>query len=158
MKRFLLTLVLGASTVLSAQVVSLDEWEVMPSYIPTNIDVFPTWPGCESLSDSDSIESCFTESLKAFLFNEFQLPATTRNLGIHGKVWAGFIIEEDGTLGPVTLLKPLESYVDNEVIRVVQQLPPMARPGYFKDKPVTVRFSVPINVQLNTPTAANAQP
>ena len=158
MKRFLLTLALGASTVLSAQVVSVDEWEVMPSYIPTNIDVFPTWPGCESLSDSDSIESCFTESLKAFLLHEFQLPATTRNLGIHGKVWVGFIIEEDGNLGPVTLLKPLESYVDNEVIRVVQQLPPMARPGYFKDKPVTVRFSVPINVQLNTPTAADAQP
>lgn len=141
-----------------AQVVSVDEWEVMPSYIPTNIDVFPTWPGCESLSDSDSIESCFTESLKAFLLHEFQLPATTRNLGIHGKVWVGFIIEEDGTLGPVTLLKSLESYVDNEVIRVVQQLPPMARPGYFKDKPVTVRFSVPINVQLNTPIAADAQP
>lgn len=158
MKRFLLTLVLGASTVLSAQVVSVDEWEVMPSYIPTKIDVFPTWPGCESLSDSDSIESCFTESLRAFLLHEFQLPETTRNLGIHGKVWVGFIIEEDGTLGPITLLKSLESYVDNEVIRVVQQLPPMTRPGYFKDKPVTVRFSVPINVQLNTPTAADAQP
>lgn len=129
-----------------AQVVRADEWEGIPAFSFPEVDKKPIWPGCETLLVKNALDSCFTQNLAEFINQEFQFPPTTQNLGIEGKIWIGFIIEEDGSLGPVTLLRSVEPYVDNEAIRVIQTLPPMAQPGFNDGKPVRTRYALPINV------------
>ncbi len=63
--------------------------------------------------------------------------------GVSGVVTAKFVIEKDGTVGPVEVLNSPSELFSNEVARVISTSPAWT-PGTKDDKPVRVFFIVPI--------------
>jgi TonB family protein len=68
--------------------------------------------------------------------------------GIQGKVFIGFVVEKDGTVSTVQVLRSVDKSNDDEAVRVVLSSPKW-KPGYQRGQPVRVRFSITVNFALN---------
>ncbi|MDO4770587.1 M56 family metallopeptidase [Porphyromonas sp.] len=74
-------------------------------------------------------------------------PEEAINKNINGRVIVGFIVEKDGNLSNVKVIKSAHPLLDAEAVRVVEQL--KFTPGRQEDgTPVRVRFSLPINFRI----------
>jgi protein TonB len=66
---------------------------------------------------------------------------------IQGKVLLTFIVEPDGSISNVTVLKSVDPLIDNEAIKAIESSPKWS-PGYQRGKPVRVRYSMWLNFQI----------
>ena len=64
-----------------------------------------------------------------------------------GKVYVQFIIEKDGTVTNVRIVRSVDAELDQEAVRVVSSMPRWT-PGKQRGKPVRVSFTLPIDFQL----------
>ena len=67
--------------------------------------------------------------------------------GIQGRVTVSFIVEKDGRVSNVRLLRSVQPSLDKEAIRVVKSMPKWT-PGKQNGKPVRVRFNLPVMFKL----------
>ena len=74
-------------------------------------------------------------------------PDIASEKGIQGKVTLSFLIDVDGSLKDIKVLRSVDPYLDNEAIRVVSTSPKWT-PGKQGGKVVKVRYSFPIHFQL----------
>ncbi|MDT8402003.1 MAG: TonB family protein [Bacteroidales bacterium] len=74
-------------------------------------------------------------------------PAEAATEGIQGKVFVMFVVNEDGYVSDVEILRGVHPSLDEEVIRVVSSSPVWS-PGLQRDIPVKVRFSITVKFQL----------
>lgn len=65
-----------------------------------------------------------------------------------GKVFITFVIERDGKISNITLSKGVENLLDEEALRVLK-IAPAWKPGMQGGQPVRVRYTLPINFQMN---------
>lgn len=63
---------------------------------------------------------------------------------VEGRVFIGFVIEKDGSVNEVKVIRGISELCDNEAIRVVKSMPNW-KPGQIKGQPVRVRFQLPVN-------------
>ncbi len=82
-----------------------------------------------------------------FIKTNLSYPQTARDKRTEGKVFVQFIINEDGRLSDVTVIKGLGDGCDEEAIRVVG-LSPNWKPGKQKGIPVKQRMVLPITFKL----------
>ena len=88
------------------------------------------------------------ESFYRFLGNELKYPRQAQRIGVEGKVFVQFVVEKDGSLSDVQVLRGIGAGCDEEAIRVMG-LVPNFRPGKQGDVRVRVRMVVPISFRLN---------
>ena len=67
--------------------------------------------------------------------------------GFTGKVIVTFVVEKDGTISDINVIKSLNPSFDKEAVRVVQLMPKWI-PGRQRGKNVRVRLTLPINFRL----------
>ena len=67
--------------------------------------------------------------------------------GIQGKVFVSFVVDKEGNISEVNILRGVDPCLDDEVIRVVQSSPEW-KPGKQRGAEVSVRFSITVNFQL----------
>lgn len=83
-----------------------------------------------------------TTGLINWIGANIQYPATTRHLN-EGKVIVNFIVEKDGTLSTIKIVRSLDPLLDAEAMRVVAQMPKW-RPAELNGEAVRVRYVLPI--------------
>jgi protein TonB len=83
-----------------------------------------------------------------FLQKNMRYPVIAQENGLSGKVFLSFIIEKDGHLSDITVLRKVGSGFDEEALRVLK-LAPAWKPGMQNGRPVRVKYTIPINFQLN---------
>lgn len=81
-------------------------------------------------------------------FNEFiarnvAYPAQARRMDIQGKVFVEFVVERDGTLTNIRVIKGIGAGCDEEAVRVVG-IAPKWIPGKQRGKPVRQKMILPI--------------
>lgn len=76
-----------------------------------------------------------------------QYPKIAAENGIQGKVFIMFVVEPDGTVTNVEIIRGVDPSLDNEALRVVNESPVWS-PGKQRGTPVRVRFSITVNFQL----------
>jgi protein TonB len=74
-------------------------------------------------------------------------PEIPKQNGIQGRVVIGFMIEPDGSVSNVKVIKGVDHYLDEEALRVVSSSPAWT-PGRHNARPVRVRFFLPISFRL----------
>lgn len=74
-------------------------------------------------------------------------PQIAAENGIQGKVFLMFVVEPDGSVSNVTIMRGVDPALDNEAVRVVESSPKWS-PGKQRGAPVRVRFSITVNFQL----------
>ena len=78
-----------------------------------------------------------------FVGERLRYPPTAARMGIQGRVYLEFVVDKDGTLGDMRVVKGIGAGCDQEAIRVLK-LVPKFKPGKQRGKPVKVRMVIPI--------------
>jgi protein TonB len=66
---------------------------------------------------------------------------------IRGTVYLTFIVEKDGSVSNVTVVKGIDPLLDNEAVKAISESPKWT-PGLQRGQPVRVRFSIPLNFKF----------
>ncbi len=89
------------------------------------------------------------DALRAFISENIVYPEDAKNQKQEGKVYVSFIINKEGQVGNVKLIKGTGiECLDNEAMRVISLLPQWT-PGRQRGEVVNVSFAVPINFKLD---------
>jgi len=82
-----------------------------------------------------------------YLAANFKYPAGARKNNIQGKVFLSFIVEKDGQLNDIQVMRALGGGTDEEAVRLLKESPKWT-PGYQGDSPVRVKYNIPITFSL----------
>lgn len=83
-----------------------------------------------------------------YLNKNINYPYVARTSGIEGRVDVSFIVDTDGSISDVKILRGIGGGCDEEAIRLVTGMP-LWEPGKQRGKPVKVRFNMPLIFILN---------
>ncbi len=83
-----------------------------------------------------------------FITENLVYPAKSKYNNIQGTVYVTFIIEPDGTINDVKILRGIGGGCDEECIRIIKLMPKWI-PGKLNGKPVRVQYNLPIKFTLN---------
>ncbi len=100
----------------------------------TVVEEQPSYPGGE-------------EARIGYLQQNIKYPEEAKELGIQGKVFVTFVVEVDGSITDVRVLRGIGGGCDEEAIRVVKSMPKWV-PGKQRGVPVRVQFNLPIKFTL----------
>lgn len=109
--------------------------------------------GDEETGDDDIFQ--IVEDVPTFPFGDVskwiaknvKYPQIAAENNIQGKVFMNFVIEKDGSITDVKVLRGVDPALDKEVIRVIKSMPKW-KPGKQRGKPVRVSFNLPITFTL----------
>lgn len=87
------------------------------------------------------------EGLMAYLNTNIKYPLIAEENGIQGRVVTTFIIERDGSITDVNVIRSVDPSLDKEAVRVVRSMPKW-NPGMMKGEPVRVKFTLPVTFRL----------
>jgi protein TonB len=86
--------------------------------------------------------------IAAYLFKNMQLPLVSRSENhIGGRVICQFVVEKDGSITNVRVVRSVDPGLDKEAIRVISSMPKWI-PGEQDGKKVRVRYTLPVNFRL----------
>ncbi|MDF3027901.1 MAG: Gram-negative bacterial tonB protein [Fluviicola sp.] len=87
-------------------------------------------------------------ALSRFLSDHAIYPQAAVERGIVGKVYIQFIVEADGSITCIKVVKGVDYLLDREAFRCVKKMPKF-KPAYRKGVPAPCTFSLPITFNLN---------
>lgn len=99
------------------------------------LEVPPTFPG--------GIEKFYQ-----YLNKSIKYPPMAAENNIQGKVFVSFVVERNGTLTDITVLRSLGGGTDEEAVRVLKASPTWI-PGVQNGKQVRVKYNIPISFSLS---------
>ena len=87
------------------------------------------------------------KSLFQFIADNTKYPADAKEKGIKGRVFVNFIVEPDGSVSDIRVLRGIGGGCDEEAVRVVESMPKW-KPGMQNGEVVRVSYNVPVNFRL----------
>ena len=112
--------------------------EVPPAVEETKIfevvEQMPSFPGGDA-------------ALMQFLSKNIKYPVVAEENGIQGRVIATFVVERDGSITDVKVVKSVDPSLDKEAIRVLKSMPKWI-PGKQNGSAVRVKYTVPVTFRL----------
>lgn len=87
------------------------------------------------------------KALYTYLGESIKYPKVAQEKDIEGTVYVTYVVEKDGTVTHVKILRGVHESLDKEAVRVVKEMPKW-EPGKEKGKPVRVQYSLPIKYTL----------
>lgn len=100
----------------------------------TIVEENPTFPGGMS-------------KLFQFIQDNIRYPEEARQKKIQGKVFVNFVVNMDGHIDRIRILKGISGGCDEEAVRMMSIMPKWI-PGRQSGRPVAVQYNLPINFQL----------
>ena len=98
------------------------------------VEVMPQYPGG-------------MPELMQYLAKNIKYPVQAQKKGIEGRVTVRFIVEKDGSISNVTVVRHIHPLLDKEAVRVIKAMPKWS-PGMLNGKPVRVKFNIPVAFRL----------
>jgi protein TonB len=111
------------------------------------VESVPVFPGCEDEKDNEARKACFQQQILKYVGRNFKFPEMARQMGIQGRVYVNFVIEKNGSISNVEVVRGVDQLLDDEAVRVVKSLPKV-QPAKQRGKPVRMSFTLPINAKL----------
>jgi len=97
------------------------------------------------------LNSCADNKMLKFVYSNIKYPNDARKKGIQGKVYLQFVIDKDGTVDDINVLRDPGGGLGDEAKRVIQLMNDQNikwKPGMQRGKPVKVRYTLPIKFSL----------
>ncbi|MDQ0640085.1 protein TonB [Pedobacter sp. W3I1] len=82
-----------------------------------------------------------------YMERNLRYPSRAQEEGAGGKVFVSFVVEKDGSITDVSVVKGIGFGCDEEAIKVIKKSP-LWKPGKNKGIPVRVRYNMAINFQM----------
>ncbi len=87
------------------------------------------------------------EELFNYLNKNIRYPVIAQENGLQGRVICQFVVNSDGSIVDVTVVRSVDPSLDKEAVRVIQAMPKW-KPGEQRGKAVRVRYTLPVNFRL----------
>ncbi len=120
------------------------------------VDQMPTYGVCEG--DIQEIKACSDKNMLGYIYANVNYPAAAKEEQAEGLGVVGFVVPADGTdIYDVKLVRsvggkdgstPGFSALDQEILRVVNDMPAEWKPGLKDGRPVNVQFNLPIKFKM----------
>jgi len=130
-----------------------DDWDeevVLPDSDMTPIkDELPA-PSNDDQSIYDVVDPMprFLEGdMAVWLGSHINYPPEAEDSSLQGTVVCQFIVEKDGSISNVNVVRSVDPLLDKEAVRVIESMPKWA-PGKKDGQPVRVKYTIPIKFQL----------
>jgi protein TonB len=107
-----------------------------PNKIFTAVEKEPNFPGGEA-------------AFANYLGKNIHYPAIAKENNVQGKVFLSFVVERDGSLTDIRVVRGIGSGCDDEAVRVLKASPKW-RPGIQNGRPVRVAYTIPISFTLQS--------
>ena len=111
-----------------------DDEEIEEQHIFLVVENMPEFPGGEA-------------AMYKFIGKNIDYPRMAKESGISGRVFVTFVVERDGSLTDVQILRGIGGGCDEEAVRVIRAMPRWS-PGKQRGKPVRVQYRMPIKFTL----------
>ncbi len=98
------------------------------------VETMPSFPGGDA-------------ALFKFLGENVKYPVIAQENGIQGRVICQFVVNRDGSIVDVEVVRPVDPSLDKEAIRVIKSMPKWS-PGKQRGKSVRVKYTLPVNFKL----------
>lgn len=112
----------------------IDDPEPVTEIVDETVDQMASYPGG-------------IPALMDFLNENIKYPEQAEREGIEGRVVAGFIVERDGSVSNIEIIKSVHPLLDAEVVRVMSLMPNWI-PGKQHGMPIRTRYSMPVTFRL----------
>ena len=86
-------------------------------------------------------------ALMGYLRDNIHYPTVAAENGVQGRVVVGFVVERDGSITDVNVLRSVDPSLDREAMRVVKSMPRWT-PGKQNGSAVRVKYQVPVTFRL----------
>jgi TonB family protein len=100
----------------------------------TVVEVMPEYPGG-------------IEAMMKFIAQNIKYPEQAKSNQIEGRVFINFVVEADGSVSGVNVLRGIGGGCDEEAVRVAEMMPRWT-PGYQRGQAVRVSFNLPVKFEL----------
>ena len=87
------------------------------------------------------------EAFYKFVSNNYNYPPQAQEQGVNGRVLLQFVVEKDGSLTDIKVLRDLKYGTGEEAVRMLKKAPKW-KPGIQNGRPVRVQFTLPIQLNL----------
>ena len=98
------------------------------------VEQMPSFPGGQA-------------ALMDYLSNNVKYPVVAQENGVQGRVVVSFVVEKDGSITDVKVVKSVDPSLDKEAARVVKSMPRWI-PGKQNGSAVRVKYNVPVSFRL----------
>ena len=95
-----------------------------------SVEQMPQFPGGEA-------------ALKKYIYNHIKYPANAAKNNIQGRVIVQFVVNKNGSIGEVKVVRSVDKELDKEAVRVVKSLPKFT-PGRQNGQAVPVWYTLPV--------------
>lgn len=112
----------------------IEEEEIVEAEIFTVVEQMPEFPGGAA-------------ELTRFIQKNIKYPMMARESDIQGRVYVNFVVEPDGSVSNVTVMRGIGGGCDEEAVRIVNMMPKW-NPGKQRGIAVRCSFTVPIVFRL----------
>lgn len=112
----------------------IEEEEIVEAEIFTVVEQMPEFPGGAA-------------EMTRFIQKNIKYPMMARESDIQGRVYVNFVVEPDGSVSNVTVMRGIGGGCDEEAVRIVNMMPKW-NPGKQRGIAVRCSFTVPIVFRL----------
>lgn len=112
----------------------VEDEEIEEQHIFLVVENMPEFPGGEA-------------AMYKFIGKNIEYPRMAKESGISGRVFITFVVERDGSVSDVQILRGIGGGCDEEAVRVIRKMPRWS-PGKQRGKPVRVQYRMPIKFTL----------
>jgi protein TonB len=112
----------------------VEEEEVVEAEVFTIVEEMPSYPGGDA-------------KMYEYLGKNIKYPQIARESSIQGRVFVNFVVEPDGSVTNVKVLRGIGGGCDEEAMRVVKSMPKW-KPGKQRGKAVRVSYTLPVVFKL----------
>lgn len=98
------------------------------------VETMPEFPGGQT-------------AMMEFIASNMKYPVTAQENGIQGRVTLSFVVDVDGSITDIEVVRGIDPALDKEAIRIIKSMPKW-KPGMQRGKPVRVKYTVPVTFRL----------
>ena len=88
-----------------------------------------------------------TAGLLQYLGKNIKYPTIPQENGTQGRVTVQFVVNKDGSIVDVKVIRGVDPYLDKEAVRVIMSMPKWI-PGKQNGKAVSVKYTIPVVFKL----------
>ena len=123
------------------------------------IDRFPVANGTSLNASAEELKVSAIASISSHISNNFKYPVLAQELGIEGKINVQFVIDKNGEIRDIQVLRSIEAnnaeekeavlQAEQEASALIASIPAFSKPAQKDGKAVSLKMVLPISLKLS---------
>lgn len=110
------------------------------------VEKMPHYPGCDGMTGNE-LRGCASKKMFKHIQDNIKYPETAKAEEKAGRAAVSFVVDKDGSITDVELVKDPGFGMGEEAVRVIKTFPKWI-PGEQKGEKVKVRYILPVTFKL----------